>query len=65
MIHLKDTWGKNIKLTNTMNNVFVGFVENYTDRLNDPEEKDNIVLRINHKPYIFYEDEIKNIEILS
>ena len=65
MINLKDTWGKNVKLISNKNKEYIGFVENYTDKLNDPEEKDNIVIRIKSKPYIFYDDEIKSIEILD
>lgn len=56
---------KKVRIIDIDNCEFIGKVEIFTDKYNDPEEKDNITL-YNEKDYIsFYEDEIKSIKIID
>ena len=58
---LKGFWGKRVILTDIDDAVFRGTVSIFTDKLNDPDNKDNITLVSKGKNICFYADEIKNI----
>ena len=56
---------KKVKIIDIDNQEFVGDIDNVTDKLNDPEGKDNITIRVGNDLINIYDDEIKSFEVLE
>ncbi len=56
--------GKDVIIKYKSGDEIKGFVEMYTDENNDPDGKPNIGVRSFDGIYLFYEDDIENIELV-
>ncbi|MBF1051738.1 MAG: hypothetical protein HXL16_05975 [Peptostreptococcaceae bacterium] len=65
-MNLKEYWGKDVKIIYTDGDIIVGHAEGFTDKLNCPEELDNLTIATNDgRLNAVFEDEIQSIEILE
>lgn len=64
-MNLEKYWGKKVKIKDIDNKEWVGFVSGFTDKNNNPEEKDSIDLKANYSVYEIFEDEIKSIKTID
>ena len=64
-MNLENYWGKKVKIKDIDNKEWVGFVSGFTDKNNNPEEKDSIDLKVDYSIYEIFEDEIKSIKIID
>ena len=65
MIDLKQYFQKDVKLIDADNKEWTGRVTNYEYADENYEEKECIDLKTNGKYIVFYEDEIKSIEVIE
>lgn len=64
-INLEKYRGKKVKIKDIDGKEWIGFVSGFTDKNNNPEEKDSIDLKINYNIYEIFEDEIKSIKTID
>lgn len=64
-MNLEKYWGKKVKIKDIDGKEWIGFVSGFTDKNNNPEEKDSIDLKIDYSIYEIFEDEIKSIKTID
>lgn len=65
MVHLIKYWGKTIRLLDVDEVEWIGFVEGYTDSNINPGGEESIDVRVGNHLVLFFQDEIKFIDILE